>query len=416
MYLLRKFHNDRYDRINSIIDSLSGYISNNINLIGSSTLPFPSVCKIMSLPATACRVEGYLDSRYFPGSYPIDEAENVADNSLRKIFSISDDYEISLHPHSATQSNHAIWNSILKSGSIVMGLSLTDGGHISHILGLPNGTIFEPFKTKNNEIDYDLVQKKAKEINPTMIIGGGTAYPLDVNYLKLKVIASSVGAHLHADIAHTGPFIASGIHSPVFPYADSVTIETGKNFRGPKGGILIFRKNISTKVRKALFPKEQSSPNQINIIAKTCTFEEWNKINLKKYAINLKKAGNILANTFKENGISLVYRNTDTHLVLIDLRSINITGHEGETILEKNNILANRNQIPNDDSSPWVCSGLRFGVTTLVILGYSNDDIMKLGRTISSLLKKEEQDLSVISNLLQKYHFNTSNISSVPMD
>lgn len=410
MFQLRKFYGSKFDRFNAIVESLHGQLTTSINLIGSATLPLPEVCTAQSLPGSSCRVEGHLGARYFPGTQTMDEAEKLAEESVAEIFALPDDYEINVQPHSATQANHAVWNSFLKTGDTVMGLDLDDGGHISHKLGLPNGVQFLPFQMANEGIDYVSTSKLVTQTKPKMIICGGSSYPLNIQFKSIFEMTAHLNTHLHADLAHTGPFIAAGLHDSPFPYFDTVTLDTGKNFRGPKGGILIFKKGTSKSVKRSIFPIIQSSPNQSAILAKACTFEYWRNSSLSEYANSLIHTAKILSEALTQHNVPVIFGGTDCHLILIDAGQIGITGKIAEERLEGQGILANRNSIPGDSLPPQIGSGLRIGTTTLTILGYSDSDLFELARVISSVLRNNANENTTIIKLLQKYHSQVSQL------
>lgn len=399
--------------MNTVIDLLKDRANNYIDLIGSSSIPFPEVCEINSLPSTICRIEGHKDARYFPGTEPIDSAEKLADDKIRELFSLGDNYETNIQLHSATQANHIVWKSILNKGDYVMGLSLEDGGHISHILGLPEHVNFISFPVGKNGIDYEKLKDIAISLKPKIIIGGGTSYTLDINFSKLRSIADLIGALLHADLAHIAPFSASGLHSVAVPFAHTITLDASKNLRGPKGGILIYRTNLRKKIKRLIFPLEQSSPNMTSVVAKACMLSLWEPVNLKLYAKQLQKNSNILGNELVKGGLTLVYEGSKTHLLLINLINIGITGKEGEFRLEKHNILANRNSIPMDKLKPWIGSGLRIGTTSITILSYQESDIILLAKMICNILKMNECAKHELDYLINKYH---SQILIPPMD
>ena len=404
MFILKRLQGLRFSRFNSVIDKLQYHLTNTIDLIGSATLPLPEICQAISLPGNAVRVEGHIGSRYFPRSDPIDEAEFLAEEGLRNLFRLDKEYSVSVQPHSATQANHMVWNSILKRGDKVIGLSLSDGGHISHSLGLPEGVTFESFPISKYGIDYERLQKLCQSLKPKMIIGGASSYPLEINYPRLSEISTQIEAHLHADIAHTAPYVIAGLHQNVVPYSDSITIDTGKNLRGPKGGILVYRTSLQKKLKRSIFPLIQSSPNQSGILAKACLFQYWGAKEIHCYAEKLIDNAKTLSDTLTKNGLKVVFGETQTHIILVDVGVLGYSGKEAEAKLEQLKILTNRNTIPGETRAPWEGSGLRIGTTVLTILGYSNFDIRSLGELISNVLNSRSFDSSIVDELLKKYH------------
>ncbi len=413
MYSLRRFHGARFERMNAIIDSLGGYITSYINLIGSATLPLPEVCSMEGLPATACRVEGHKSARLFPATDPIDKAEAVIDEGVRQIFGLDQSYLISAQPHSATQANHAVFRAVLADTTRpVVCLSPSDGGHVSHRLGLPATTELIPMPVGPRGIDYDMTETLVRRHRPALIVAGGTSYTRAIDYERLRLIADGLDCHLHADIAHTAPFVATGEHPSVFPFADSVTLDPGKNLRGPRGGILVYRERDAKEMQRAIFPVLQTSPNQNAILAKAACINHWSTADLQAYAARMVKLARILCAQLESCLGAPIYDGTDTHLLLFDLTPVSIGGREAETLLERCQILVNRNQIPGDTGSPWAPSGIRLGSTILAILGYTTEDTEVLGTTIAAILSGAAIDEDPIERLLDTYHRQIVNISS----
>ena len=411
MYQLKKLYGDKFERFNEVIEGLNSGINKYINLVGSSTLPFPEVCQALSYPANAIRVEGHIEERYFPGTEAIDSAEEMAINGVRRIFNIDEEYEISVQPHSATQANHIIWKTFLNNGDNVLGLCTNSGGHISHNIGLPAGVNFIPFSILKTGIDYEHIDSIVKSNDIKMIIAGSTSYPLIIDYDKLGLISKKYNVYLHADIAHTAPYEAAYLHSRSISQADSITIDTSKNLRGPKGGILVYKKKNKKIIERTIFPILQSSPNQSAIIAKACLFEIWDTTSITLYANKLVRIGRVLSNQLIRNNIPLVFGRTDTHIILIDVNKLGFSGKAAEELLENIGILVNRNPIPNDNNPPWLSSGIRIGVSIMAILDYEESDVIKVANIISSALKKEEYSTFDIDSILEKYHGNLSVIS-----
>jgi glycine hydroxymethyltransferase len=415
MFLLKRFHGERLQRLNAIIDSLEGHVTAHINLVGSSTLPLPEVCQMEGLPGTSVRVEGHLESRLFPSTDPIDEAEEVIVERTRDLFGITDDYAVSGQPHSATTANHVVLRAVLDApGKTVACLSTTDGGHISHRFGAPPETNFLSIPLTPTGIDYVALEKAVEKTPPDLLIAGGTSYPLSIDYPRLRGITSRIGCHLHADLAHTAPFVIAGLHPQVFPAVDSATIDTNKNLRGPSGGILVFRETRGPEMRRAIFPMLQSSPHPTGLMAKAACLETWTELEMKPYAERMVGFARLLARQLRPHLGEPLFGGTDTHLLLFDLSPLGLDGREAEERLDKARILVNRNQIPEDRKSPWVGSGIRLGSTVPAILRYSEDDVELLGSAVASILVDGGAERSVVDGLLSTYHCPVVSTSSEP--
>lgn len=277
MFVLKRFAGSRYDRLEAIVDSLGGHLTSYINLIGSATLPFPAVCDVGALPMTAVRVEGHPGERYFPATDPIDRVERVIEQETKRVFGLDDGYVVSAQPHSATQANHAAMRCVLsqREPQRVAGLRATDGGHISHRFGVPAPHQFVPLDVASTGLDYPAIRDAVLENTPRLIVLGSSSYTRGIEFERISAIAAEVGAHLHADLAHMAPFVASGVQPPAFPFVDSATIDLGKNFRGAGGGILVFRRADKERMRRAVFPALQSSPSQHGLMAKAACLLSW---------------------------------------------------------------------------------------------------------------------------------------------
>jgi glycine hydroxymethyltransferase len=405
MFVLKRFHGERLRRLNAIIDSLEGHVTGYINLVGSSTLPLPEVCQMEGLPGTSVRVEGHLEARLFPSTDPVDEAEEIIVERTRDLFGLTNDYGVSGQPHSATTANHVALRATLNGpGKTVACLSTTDGGHISHRFGAPPGTNFLSIPLTPIGIDYAALERAVEKTPPDLLIAGGTSYPLSIDYPRLREITGQIGCHLHADLAHTAPFVIAGLHPPVFPAVDSATIDTNKNLRGPSGGILVFRETVGPEMRRAIFPIIQSSPHPTGLLAKAACLETWTKSEMKPYAERMVRFARLLSGQLRPHLGELVFSGTDTHLLLLDLSPLDLDGRGAEERLDKARILVNRNQIPDDRKSPWVGSGIRLGSTVPAILGYSETDVERLGSAVASILIEDGDERSVIDELLHKYH------------
>ncbi len=405
MYKLRSFTEGRYERINSIIDGIGGHITSYINLIGSATLPLPEVCEIGVVPATACRVEGYIGQRFFPATGAIDEAERLAIDETRRIFQLSDDYEVNVQPHSATQANHAAIRAALATRSgPVAGLVVTDGGHISHRFGAPNTSGFVGLPANEKGIDYQRVRQVVVAEKPSIIIIGGSSYTNGVDYACLREIADLGNSHLHADLAHIGPFVAAGIHPAAFPYVDSATVDPSKNLRGSSGGILVYRQRYAKVMNRSVFPILQSSPNQSGLLGKAACLSYWSRAELSQYAERLVYVAQTMEKEISRKVGPPVYGVTTSHLLLFDVSKCGIDGRSAEERLERARILVNRNQVPGDLKPPHSPSGIRLSSTIPTIVGYSDSDVAELGRLVGGVLVGETDVESSIAKLIASYH------------
>jgi len=415
MYNLRHFHGPRFERVNAIIDSLSGHVTSYVNLIGSATLPLPEVCRVGTLPATACRVEGHIDSRLFPATEPMDRAEALVEEETRRLFGLDEEYAVSAQPHSATQANHVVFRAVLnEEDGPVAGWAPADGGHISHRFGVLSPNKFVPLPISAAGIDYDVFGNVVSSVRPAIIVAGGSSFTRSVDYLRLRGIADLVGAHLHADLAHTGPFVATGLHPPAFPHVDSATIDMSKNLRGAGGGILVYRRRDEARVRRAIFPIVQSSPNQNGLLAKAACMTSWSIEDLSDYALNMIHIARVMGGRIARMLGEPVFGGTDTHLLLFDVSACCGDGREAEVMLERSRILVNRNQLPCDARSPWAPSGIRLSSTVPAILGYTDEDAQALGDAICSVLSNGDGHRDTIERLLEAYHRPIVNISSGP--
>lgn len=413
MYVLRRFHGADSERLNAIVDSMAGHVSTYVSLVGSASLPLPEVCQMEGMPGTACRVEGHLHERYFPGTDPIDQAEALIEEGVRDLFGLDRSYAVTGQPHSATQANHAVFLAVLgDSGAPLAALAPANGGHISHQLGRPRASEFVDFPLSKGLIDYDELDRVVRRTRPGLLVAGGTTYSRAIDYERLAALAAGVGAHLHADLAHTAPFVAAGLHPPVFPHCDSVTLDTSKNLRGPRGGILIYREERADEMKRAIFPLLQSSPNQNGLLAKAAWALRWSKADLRSYAKSMVGHATVLAQELEASLGAPVFGGTDTHLLTFDVTPLGGDGLEAEEALASARILVNRNQVPGDLRGPRAPSGIRLGSTVLAILNYEKDDTCSLGSTVAAVLRGKGDTDGVVPHLLEKYHSPLVSIAS----
>jgi glycine hydroxymethyltransferase len=413
MYTLRRFHGHRFERVNAIIDSLAGHITSYVNLVGSASLPLPEVGRMQGLPATACRVEGHPRARLFPGTDAIDQAEWLVEHATRDILTLDGTYRISAQPHSATQANQSAFQAVLGgSDGPVCYLAPADGGHISHHFGTPSTATSVAIPVDDAGIDYDELRTVVRRDRPVLMAAGGTSYTRAVDYPRLRAIADEVGCHLHADLAHTAPFVAVGQHPPAFPFAHSATLDTSKNLRGPRGGVLIYGERDATAMERAIFPRLQSSPNQNALLAKAACLSHWLHVDLEPYATRMVRLARLLGEQLAPTLGDPIYGGTDTHLLLFDVAAIGLDGRQAEELLADAGILVNRNQVPGDPRPPWAPSGVRLGTTAIAILDYRDHDVRELGDAIASVLTGGPGPADTIERLLETYHRPLVNISS----
>ncbi len=348
----------------------------NLELIASENLVSPAVMAAMGSVLTNKYAEGYPGKRYYGGCEEVDVVETAAIERAKKLFGAE---FANVQPHSGAQANMAVYAAFLKPGDTVMGMSLAHGGHLSH--GAPvnlSGQLyhFVPYGvTDSGLLDYDAVEAKAKEVRPKMIVAGASAYPRIIDFKRLGEIAKEVDALLMVDMAHIAGLVAGGAHPSPVPYADIVTTTTHKTLRGPRGGMILAKAEHGPAINKAIFPGTQGGPLMHVIAAKAVCFGEALKPEFKEYASQIVKNAGALANGLLSRGVNLVSGGTDNHLMLADLRSLNITGKELEKRLDSVYITANKNAIPNDPEKPFVTSGVRLGTAAVTTRGLKEADM-----------------------------------------
>ena len=343
----------------------------NIELIASENIVSPAVMAAMGSVLTNKYAEGYPGKRYYGGCEDVDIVENIARDRAKKLFGAK---FANVQPHSGAQANIAVYFALLKPGDTVMGMNLAEGGHLTH--GSPvnlSGKYFNFVPYGINEegyIDYDEFEQKALSCKPKMIVAGASAYPRIIDFKRISEIAKKVGAYLMVDMAHIAGLVAAGLHPSPVPYADVVTTTTHKTLRGPRGGMILCNdEEIAKAVNKAIFPGTQGGPLMHIIAGKAVCFGEALKPEFKEYQQKVLDNCKALANGFTKYGVDLVSGGSDNHLLLLDLRSLHITGKELEHRLDEVYITANKNAIPNDPEKPFVTSGIRVGTPAVTTRG-----------------------------------------------
>ena len=368
---------------------------NKLALIASENIVSKAVLEAQGSVLTNNYAEGYPGKRYYGGCEFVDNVEQLAIDRAKKLFGAE---YVNVQPHSGAQANMAVFFALLTPGDTVMGMNLTDGGHLTH--GSPVNMSGKYFKivpygvTKETEtIDYDALEKTAKECQPKLIVAGASAYSRIIDFKRLADIAHGVGAYLMVDIAHIAGLVAAGEHPSPVPYADVVTTTTHKTLRGPRGGMIMCKDaEFGKQFNKAVFPGIQGGPLMHVIAAKAVALGEALKPEFKEYAVQIKKNAAALADTLMKDGFRIVSGGTDNHLMLVDLTSKGITGKIAQNVLDEVNITANRNTIPFEPLSPFVTSGLRLGSPALTTRGFKEDDMREVGNIIALVLDNPEDE------------------------
>ena len=359
---------------------------NGIELIASENFVSEPVLLAAGTILTNKYAEGYPAHRYYGGCEKVDVVENLAIERAKKLFGCN---FANVQPHSGSQANTAVYVALLNTGDTVLGMSLSDGGHLTH--GSPvnlSGKYynFVPYgvNTETHRIDYDKVEQLAKEKQPKLIVAGASAYPRVIDFERLAAIAHGVGAYLMVDMAHIAGLVAAGLHPSPLPYADVVTTTTHKTLRGPRGGLILTNnEEIAKKINKAIFPGIQGGPLLHIIAAKAVCFGEALKPAFKEYQKQIVLNAKTLADQFLKEGFELVSGGTDNHLMLLDLRPYGITGRELEVRLDEVHITVNKNAIPNDPEKPTVTSGIRVGTPAVTSRGMKEEEMKKIGHLIA---------------------------------
>ena len=369
---------------------------NNIELIASENYVSKDILDLQGSILTNKYAEGYPGKRYYGGCQYIDIFENKAIEYACKLFDVK---YANVQPHSGSSANMAVYRALLNNGDKVMGLNLSQGGHLTHghainFSGLDYQIIPYKVNPKTELIDYDELRNIALKEKPKMIIAGASAYSRIIDFKKFREIADEVGAYLMVDMAHIAGLVAVGLHPSPIPYADVVTSTTHKTLRGPRGGLILTNnEDIIKKINKVIFPGIQGGPLMHVIAAKAQCFYEALQPNFKDYQMQVLKNIKALSDTLIKEGFRIVSGGTDNHLILVDVKSsVNLTGKEAETILDKINITVNKNTIPNDSESPIKTSGIRLGSPAMTTRGLKEKDFINIGKIISKALKNKDKD------------------------
>lgn len=364
----------------------------HIELIASENYTSPAVMQAQGSCLTNKYAEGYPGHRYYGGCENVDNVERLAIARAKALFCdpLGIDMMVNVQPHSGAQANMAAFMAVLQPGDTVMGMSLADGGHLSHGMRLNfSGRYFRvvSYGLKQDEtIDYDEVERLALEHKPKLIVAGASAYSLKIDFARFAQIAHKVGALLMADIAHYAALVAGGVYPTPFGYADIVTTTTHKSLRGPRGGVIFAHPELEKAINSAVFPGTQGGPLMHVIAAKAVAFGEALKPEFKTYAAQIVTNAKVLAETLESRGLRIVSGGTESHVMLVDLRSKGVTGREAQDLLGRANITVNKNAIHNDPQKPTVTSGIRLGTPAVTTRGCKEAEMVFVGNLIADLL------------------------------
>lgn len=377
----------------------------HIELIASENFVSKAVLEAQGSIMTNKYAEGYSNHRYYGGCEYIDVVENLANERIQKLFNVK--YS-NVQAHSGSQANMAAYRALVQKGDVVIGMNLSDGGHLTH--GHPKSFSGEDYKIysygvdpNTGLIDYDNLEKLALEVKPKMIIAGASAYPRKIDFKRFRDVCDKVGAYLMVDMAHIAGLVAGGYHDNPCDYADIVTTTTHKTLRGPRGGVILTNnEDIIKKVNSVIFPGCQGGPLMHVIAAKAVAFKEALDPSFKEYAKNIISNSNAFADELIKLGYKLVSGGTDNHLILIDMKSsLDISGKKAENILAKINITTNKNTIPGETLKPTITSGLRVGTAAMTTRGFDEEDFRNVARLMDKALRNKD-DEDILSDLKAK--------------
>lgn len=366
----------------------------NIELIASENFVSEAVMEAAGSVLTNKYAEGYPGKRYYGGCEHVDVAENLARDRAKEIFGAE---HVNVQPHSGAQANMAVYFSVLEPGDTVLGMNLSHGGHLTH--GSPvnfSGKLFNFVEygvdKETEQLDYNAVLEKAKEVKPKMIVAGASAYSRTIDFSKFREIADAVDAYLFVDMAHIAGLVAAGLHPNPVPYSDFVTTTTHKTLRGPRGGIILCKEQYAKVIDKNVFPGMQGGPLMHIIAAKATAFKEALSDSFKDYAKQIIDNAKVLGDALSEEGIRIVSGGTDNHLLLLDVSKLGLTGKVAEEVLDKVGITANKNTIPFDEEGPFITSGVRIGTAAITSRGFKEKEAKEVAALIAYTLKNIDDE------------------------
>ena len=380
----------------------------NIELIASENFVSEAVLEAVGSILTNKYAEGYPNARYYGGCEYIDQIEELARNRAKELFGAE---HANVQPHSGSQANMAVYMTVLQPGDTVLGMDLSNGGHLTHGSKVNfSGKLYNFIAygvKEDGYIDYEDVERKAMEYKPKLILAGASAYPRKIDFKKFREIADKIGAYFMVDMAHIAGLVCAGEHESPVPYADFVTSTTHKTLRGPRSGLILCKEQYAKALDKTIFPGIQGGPLEHVIAGKAVCFKEAMQPEFKQYAHQVVLNARKLAEELVKRDFNLVSGGTDNHLMLIDLRSKGLTGKEATLLLDEVNITVNKNAVPNDPEKPIVTSGIRIGTPAVTTRGLKEEDMVKLAEAIDLTLQKTEEGKTkakqIVEQLTAKY-------------
>ncbi len=408
MYSLTHLIEQTDPEIYAAIQAENARQEQHIELIASENYASPAVMAAQGSQLTNKYAEGYPGRRYYGGCEHVDVAEQLAIDRVKQIFGAD---AANVQPHCGASANEAVFLAFLKPGDTIMGMSLAEGGHLTHGMALNmSGKWFNVVSYGLNdreEIDYDAMERKAHESKPKLIIAGASAYSLQIDFARFAKVAKDVGAIFMVDIAHYAGLVAAGVYPNPVPHADVVTSTTHKSLRGPRGGIILMKSQHEKAINSAIFPGLQGGPLMHVIAAKAVAFKEAMQPGFKAYQQQVLKNAQIMAETLAARGLRIVSGRTESHLMLVDLRSKQITGKEAEAVLGSAHMTINKNAIPNDPEKPMVTSGVRIGTPAMTTRGFKENEARMTANLIADVLDNPRDEANIAA-VRVKVHALTS--------
>jgi len=392
-------------------------LNEDIDLIASENLVSPAVIETAGSVFMLKYSEGYPGKRYYGGCQFIDEVESLAIERAKKLFGAE---HANVQPHSGSSANIAIYHAFLSPGDTILTMSLADGGHLTHgspvnFSGKTYNVVHYGLEGKTQRIDYEELEKLALKHRPKLILAGASAYSREIDFKKFRQVADKVDAIFMVDMAHIAGLVATGLHQSPIPYADIVTSTTQKTLRGPRGGLILCKKEFAKKVDSGIFPGTQGGPLENMIAAKAVAFGEALTPEFKEYQKQIIKNIKAMEKVFLENDIEIISGGTDNHLLLLNVKSIGLTGKQTEELLGEIGIIVNKNTIPNETESPFIASGIRLGTPSVTTRGFKENDCKKTAEIIVDALKKQKSKDALkqeVNKLTQKYPLSAYDIKT----